>query len=691
MNFEKLKPIAKTLDSSADNLVEDFFLPVLKETLNYDRGVGYFTSGWLSSVSEGLVPLVERSGKIRLITSPYIDSRDYEAIKLGDLAKNDKALHSCLEKSIDKLENELTNDVRVALSWMIADDILQLKIAIPTERLQDGDFHVKFGIFTDEEDNKIVFTGSYNDTQHANLNFEELTIFNSFNPEFSEIIDRKEKLFKRIWEGRDKNLKVYNLPEAIKNKLVQLKENSPRPYKMPGLNPTGTNQPRVPDNLTPREKQKEAIKEWKLNGRRGILEMATGTGKTKTAFFALIDLVQEQKSLIAIIACPQKPIADQWIEESEKFNFRILTAFSDNSSWKTQLHTRVAEIKLGHLKYLAIICTHHTLKDETFKEKLAAINPDKTKIILIADECHHLNTVDSKNRVIQKIDFALGLSATPTKLYGQEEADDFTKDYLGPVVFKYTLSEAIRDGILCEYEYYHYPVLLTPEEVDDYRDISNKIKKFWKIKKEKSQLNENNFNLLLFERANILKKAKNKINKLKEILTEGQKVVENSVIFCAPNTDELDKVAKMLNEINIVSIRFTGKENNRERKDILDNFKQGIYKVITAMNIFNEGIDVPEIREGYFLSSSANPMEYIQRRGRILRKPDNCPNKKAILHDFIVMPPKEAGSESNAAKESDRAIIKKEIKRFYLFAESAVNSMQQINAINTTMKKYFDL
>ena len=221
MSFEKLKPIPKTLDSSANNLVEEFFLPVLKETLNYDRGVGYFTSGWLSSVSEGIVPLVEQSGKIRLITSPYLDPRDYDAIKLGDLAKNDKALHSLLEKSIDKLKNELTNDVRVALSWMIADDILQLKIAIPKERLQDGDFHVKVGIFTDEEDTKIVFSGSYNDTQHANLNFEELTIFNSFNPEFLEIIDRKEKLFKRVWEGLDKNLEVYNLPEAIKNKLVQ--------------------------------------------------------------------------------------------------------------------------------------------------------------------------------------------------------------------------------------------------------------------------------------------------------------------------------------------------------------------------------------------------------------------------------------------------------------------------------------
>ena len=315
------------MDSSKSNLLADFFNPVLREAVSYNRGVGFFTSGWLTVASKGIFSLIENGGKIRFIISPILEQQDFEAIKLGDAAKVDEIIYNALERNIDQLGNDLNEDVRNALSWMVADGLLRFKFAVPCKKLEGGDFHVKFGIFTDANSNKIAFTGSYNDSVHANLNFEELTIFKSFDSHAIPIIEQKERMFERLWDGNDPNIKVYSVTESIKNKILKLRTNSTRPYKTKNQNSGKSNQPIAPAGIVPFEHQDKAITEWEKANRKGILEMATGTGKTKTALFAVIRLLESIEALITVIACPQKSLAVQWTKECQDFNMKFCFSF----------------------------------------------------------------------------------------------------------------------------------------------------------------------------------------------------------------------------------------------------------------------------------------------------------------------------------------------------------------------------
>ena len=220
MTFSDLDNIPKILDSSNHSLAKDFFIPVLSEAITYDRGVGYFTSGWLKEISQAVIPLVERGGKIRLLTSTNLNNDDLDAILLGSEAEENEIIYQALFRSIEQLKTDLEEDTRVALSWLIADRIMDIKIVIPKNKLSGGDFHVKFGIIKDIDNSKIMFMGSYNDTAHANINYEELVIFNSFEENSIGIIQQKEMLFQRIWENKDLNLRIVNVPDfAMENFL----------------------------------------------------------------------------------------------------------------------------------------------------------------------------------------------------------------------------------------------------------------------------------------------------------------------------------------------------------------------------------------------------------------------------------------------------------------------------------------
>jgi len=690
MGFEKLINKFVTLDSSKHNLLEDFFIPIFQEAIAYDRGVGYFTSGWLKSMSKGIIPLVERGGKIRLITSPILQPMDYEAIRTGDEGKRDEVVYDALMRNVDQLANDLEADARSALSWMIADEMLDLKFAVPNKKLEGGDFHVKFGIFRDEKGREIAFTGSYNDTSHANLNFEEIAAFYSSDSSSLEIIDQKKRLFERLWCNADPNLSVYAIPEALKQKFVQIARKCERPYKRPSQIKAINFRPQAPLGIHPWPVQERGIAAWRNAQRRGILEMATGTGKTKTALFAAAELCNEINSLVIIIACPQKPLAKQWADECVTFNMRPVLAFSDNPKWNDEVADGIAKINLGVQKYLTIVATHEALKSKKLQNNLARVNKKQTKIMLIADECHHLGTINSKENTFRGADYALGLSATPQRFY-DEDGTKFIESLIGPNIFKYSLKEAIGDKILCEYEYHAHPVYLDDEEAEEYNSLSKSIGQYFAACKfgdiSKLIKEDRSLQALLHRRAKIIKSAKAKVETLQNILTKASQRIMHTVIFCAPDTDELEKVALMLTKNGIVSRRFTGEESSDERERIISDFDTGVYQAITAMNIFNEGIDIPKAKNAFFLSSSKNPMEYVQRRGRVLRKTSDGSKAKAILHDFIVLPPI---GEFGETSKYEKRMIRKELDRFYIFAEDSINSLSEMEKLHSIVIKYFD-
>lgn len=688
MSFRNITNIPKIIDSSSNDIVNDFLVPVLKEAIQYDRGVGYFTSGWLGSVSKGVIPLVEKGGKIRLITSPYLDKKDYEAILLGDKARQDKIIYQALLRSINQLRDDLDKDTRIALSWLVADRIIDIKIAIPRNKLIGGDFHVKFGIIKDEEDSKILFMGSYNDTVHANINYEELAIFSSLDKSSELIIEQKEALFERIWGDQDPNIKTLDVPQALIKEIESFKENTKRPYNYEKFNiPLSDEKPYSVEDHKPWEYQAEAIRSWLNNHSEGILEMATGTGKTKTSLFALCELSKIHDHLIIIISCPTVSLVHQWADECLKFNLKPIICSGENNKWKGQISDEISKMNLQFRKFLTIICTHETLKNDDFKTRLDKLDKNNRNILLIADECHHLGSLGSIEKIYRDYDFTLGLSATPARFF-DIEGSKFINMLLGPVVYKYELGKAIQAGFLCPYDYHIHKVYLTEDEMAEYVMISNQIKRLIgmgstdvdNILKENSRLSG-----LFNQRAKILKTAEMKTEILRSILSSRKAEISHSVIFCAPDTDELDKVASLLQNLDIVSHRFTGDERQDERDKILQNFENGTYRVLTAMNIFNEGIDVPVTKEAFILSSSTNPTEFVQRRGRVLRKPKYFDKKKAIIHDFIVLPLR---NDNDTLSDIDKQILYKELNRSFLFAEDALNGLTVMQELNTILDQY---
>ena len=152
MSLRKLH-LPSYMNTSENDLINDFFLPLLKSSVEYKRGVGFFSSGWFRVVSEGIINLVLNGGRIKLITSPILSKEDYEALMKGTQATQDKKLYELILYSIKDLKESLEEDTLSAIAWMIADGIMEIKLAVPRNKLT-GDFHDKFGIFLDKEGNK---------------------------------------------------------------------------------------------------------------------------------------------------------------------------------------------------------------------------------------------------------------------------------------------------------------------------------------------------------------------------------------------------------------------------------------------------------------------------------------------------------------------------------------------------------
>lgn len=230
MSLKKLDiPIA--LNTSKDDLIDDFFVPLLQNSIRYDRGVGYFSSGWIKEAFTGMTDFSKNGGKARWITSPILDKEDWEALVLGNEAKRNEILKGFLISAIDDLAQSLQKDTLIALAWMISDEILQFKLAKPRNKL-DHEYHAKIGIFTDLEGNSISFDGSYNDSITGLHNFESIKVFRTWDSTFEYVIQERE-LFENIWNNKDPNIEVFDIPEAAKTHILQLREYSNCPYPLP--------------------------------------------------------------------------------------------------------------------------------------------------------------------------------------------------------------------------------------------------------------------------------------------------------------------------------------------------------------------------------------------------------------------------------------------------------------------------
>lgn len=679
--------VSKRYRSSESNLVDDFYVPCLSNSRLYQRAVGYFTSGSLSHAAKGLAAFLRREGRMQLVASPLFSEADVEAINSGYRERDDVML----ERLIQELEG-VTDPIILSrlscLGALIALGRLEIRLAFRVDnrgRVARGIYHEKIGLFTDSEGNRIAFTGSPNETSGGLVeNFESIQVFRSWADPEQRVPDLEHD-FRRLWENVTQGLAVIDFPRAVREKLIALRRSATEQYDDPeGSNSTLAGKPfsALQTDLAPRGYQESAISAWAANGYRGVLRMATGTGKTKTAMFGISRVAALRGNLLVIVLVPYKHLAEQWARECELFGVSSVLCSSDYPNWATSVSEVRVQMAARRLSFAFLIATYDTFRTDRFRDAYRRFTQTKG---LIADEVHHFGAI-SNRQPLDDFEIRLGLSATPERMF-DPEGTAWIFENIGKIIFKLDLVDAIPN-YLCPYRYYLHSVELTRTEQEDYQEVVAEIaKKCARGATLDEEDPENNTSLgpLLRRRLEIIGGAANKLDLLRDILrriieTAGTGSLRFSLFYASSR--QFSDLQKMLSESFALKVsKFTFEEDMQERKEILSNFENGRIDAIVAKRCLDEGMDIPATRTAFILASSSNPMEFIQRRGRILRK---APGKEfADIHDFFTTPYRTA-----TANEYDRRLVERELRRAGEFGRTSLNSVEVDDVLWAIKQRY---
>jgi superfamily II DNA or RNA helicase len=639
--------------------------------VKYDRGVGFFSSGWLRIAAKGMAEFAENGGHARWVTSPILDEDDWKALETGDAARTNALLYEVLERNIDNLITSLERDTLSAFAWLVADEVLDFKLALPRNKLDRGEFHDKFGIFTDTVGNQVSFNGSYNDSIQGTRNYESIKIFSSWIPPFSSLVESDIERFETLWDNRDSNVQVFDLPTAAKEKIVRLRFDKRPNNKSPLLGSVlmSPKEPQLPFGMKLRDYQIEAITSWTNNNYRGILEMATGTGKTLTSLAAVTRLFQEKKRFVMVIVVPYKHLVEQWSEEAEKFGFRPVRVAEAAREWQPELSRQAQSFRLGLTNHISLVATNSALETGSLSKIMSGIWKDT---LFIVDEVHHAGAPGMLKSLPSETPWRLGLSATPIRHYDELGSESLI-NYFGDIIFEFGLDKAIGK-YLTPYYYYPIPVEMTEEEFGEYCQLTRQLGKY--IHSSEVEMPDVAKKIAI-KRARVLNNSVSKLGWLQQNIQKYQKLTYTLFYVGDPLFESVKQLLGVEKRLRIHE--FTQRQNNAERQGILDLFGRGELQALVAMKCLDEGVDVPPTREAYFLASSGNPREFIQRRGRVLRL---FPGKEyAIIRDLVSIPPMDFIEMGNSHPDfpAVRSSFSREYKRVKEFSALALNHYQALD------------
>ena len=699
----QLKPVYTSAD---DDLLNDFYLPSLSQAIRYDRAVGYFSASLISIATQGISALVERNGKMRLIIGASLEPEEANAINKGYLDRSSvERLDKEIIQTIEKVAHPLVVNRLEALSWLIATSRLDIKVALR----ESGMYHDKVGILADENDDELVFHGSANETPAALLpdfNFESIDIFPNWVPGLQPHFEIHKRTFEKLWSNETAGTLVIKFPDAARKKLLDYRENNRRPnvliekalhaevYGEPINKGISISRPTTPEFLGEhqfglRTHQRDALNAWRSSDFNGILDHATGSGKTVTAIYGATKLLERTNRLFLVIAVPYQNLADQWILELKKFGWSAVPCYRSRNIWEKRLRDSINRFTSQTVNFASCVVVNRTLQSESFLSMLNQLDP--ANLMFIGDECHHYGSINLGSIINKDIRFRLGLSATPQDQYSDAKTENI-EDFFGPTIHEYSLKNALGDEVLTPYEYHVKICELKNGEIDDYYEINREISsRIVSSTLDYDTDEDETLKVLFAKRARILAHAEDKLDKLKALLKNDHRE-SLSLFYCGEGNTERDgsdiserhvhRVTKILDEVGLKSSVFTAQENSSDRKRILANFQAAVIDSIVAIRCLDEGIDVPACRSAYFLASSRNYRQFVQRRGRILRR---APGKNiAKIVDFVVTLPK-GGSDTF---EYERKLMRDELVRVVEFAKLATNVSNVYDELKGTLNDY---
>ena len=702
MSHSDLKGLTlkKAYSSDFDDILDNFYIPALEQSAEYSRLAGFFSSTSLTVAARGILGLLKNGGEMKLIISPKLSKDDLDIIVAAQNNPS-KRIEEKFLKELEQIENDFEKDHIAILGWMLANDKLRIKVAIPrndtggfttsTDADQCGLFHQKVGILRDVEGNIISFSGSINETASGWLNnVEEFKVFRSWDQSEFDYVKADSEKFNRFWNDSSNKVDVIDLPTAVKNRLISI---APKDFEEIDLMKHYKLMGRKGSPLY--QHQKDAVSKWLNNDMKGIFEMATGTGKTYAALGCIARVTDRNKSLITCITCPYQHLIQQWKKEIGRFGTsydKLVIADSSNPDWKNILANALMDVSLGYISKLIIITTHDTFASKYFI-KIMEQYKSKSKIFVIADEVHGVGAQERRKGLINDYEFRLGLSATPKRWF-DPAGTQVLYEYFGDTIYEFGLEKAINTinpdtgkTYLTPYRYNIKFTSLSEEELEDYITKTAKIMRLWKRKNSEDDQNIY-LEQLLFARANIIKNAESKYEEFKKIIKTLPSPIKYTLVYCSPQQIEI--VMKLLKELGVYAHRFTMEEGTTpsknfkglsEREYLLEEFSKGKYQVLVAMRCLDEGVDVPPARTAILLSSSGNPREYIQRIGRVIRR---FPEKlEATIYDIVVIPNLTALTPE--IRDIEKKIIKKELVRYEEISKHAINNAEALSAITSVM------
>lgn len=649
--------------------VEFFYRPCLSLAVCYARAVGYFRSSIFVIVGEPFLAFARRGGTVRLVCSPSITEEDANAIATG-YAQRDDVIATALSRDIEALlaDGALASRTKV-LATLIKCGALDVRLAIRGNAA--GIYHEKLGIFTDSADQRVSFVGSANETWsawHADGNHESIEVFREWvNDVEAARVQGHAAHFERLWEGKVAGVDTISFPEAQRKQLLTVAEASidDIAWAAPSRH--------IP-RRAPLPHQLAAIEAWENAGCRGIFEHATGSGKTFTAIIAIRRHLALGKP--ALVLVPSQLLLDQWREEIEQEipEATLLVAGGGNSKWNVRGRLRSHTSSAIDVQRI-VVATMQTAATEAFLREIRG----GPHLLFVADEVHQLGSPFNARAMLIESGASLGLSATPVRA-GDAEGTARIIDRFGPIILPtITLNDAIKSGRLVEYEYHPHPVHLDEQEAGEWKKLTCQISlEVARSVKDDAGLRRltDKARMLLIRRTRIAKKAKVKPGLVAGIIARGFSAGQSWLVYCEDSAQLGETMARLV-DLGLRPIEYhTGMSGDRNAA--MEWFRK-FGGVLVSIKCLDEGVDIPAVSHAFILASSQNPRQFIQRRGRVLRK---SPGKDlAVIHDAIVIP-----VDGNDEPEQI-SLLKSELARALQFADSALNrgAGAQLRAIAISM------
>ncbi|MFX0202043.1 MAG: DEAD/DEAH box helicase [Candidatus Hodarchaeota archaeon] len=463
--------------------------------------------------------------------------------------------------------------------------------------------------------------------------------------------------------GRDRQIGLSAKEELRLNQLQILKYLSERETKkIETQEGEAENLPRswrFYQDVAPYPWQDNCLKAWKAKGRKGIVKVVTGAGKTYVAMKAVEDIQQEDSKLHVSVIVPTKVLMNQWYED-----FRTNSNIPINYIGRCGGDYR-QNFQEGFRILIYVVNSARVLLPDHVRNANVGDHH-----FMIVDECHRAGSAENRAIFGAKRKYIIGLSATPEREMDVPEEDDeesqkeqeslartlgVLREEIGDVIYELTYREALEQGIVPRFDIFHYAVDLPPVERRKYEELSREIKdledsltssdEFFRISGQRGVDNKfqifrylasrgrdpktkrmaSRYDYLTNERKRLLYRARNRAKCFEWILKKELEKDAQILVF----HESVDGINKLFSDFSGRGYQVTLDHSNLPdsyRENSLEQYIQRNAKVMMSVKALIEGFNVPATDVGIIVASSSSPRQKVQSIGRVLR---NYPGKES--------------------------------------------------------------